>query len=95
MSLDDRMPPDPFAEDGIDLFELETAERLAHDGVAPSDPRWDHLEGPSIEEFDEAARELAGEEILAEEQMGHLIVRTALAGIAVLVAIGLVVLLLR
>lgn len=95
MSIDDRMPPDPFAEDGIDLFELETAEQLAHDGVAPSDPRWDHLEGPSVEEFDEAARELETAELVAEQELGTLIWRTALAAIAVLVAIGLVVLLLR
>ncbi len=53
----DRMPPDPWAEDGIDLWTLEQAERLTTDDVDPASSRWDDLEGPTIEEFDDAAAE--------------------------------------
>jgi len=95
VNLDDQMPPDPFAEDGVDLLELETAERLVHDGAGSSDPRWDRLDGPTIDDFDEAAEELETREFEAEEHVGSLMWRTALAGIAVVVAIALVVLLLR
>jgi len=67
MNFDKLMPPDPFAQEGVDELELETAERLARDDASGSDPRW----------------------------VGSLMWRTALAGIAVLVAIGLVLLLVR
>jgi len=95
MNLDDRMPPDPFEQDGIDLLELETAEKLAHDGADASDPRWDRLDGPTVDDFDGAAEELRELEIDADVQVGSLMWRTVLAGIAVVVAIALVVLLVR
>ncbi len=54
MTLPHDMPPDPWAEDGIDLWTLEEAERLAQDGVTGDDPRWRALEddGPLIDDFD-------------------------------------------
>ncbi|MDP2232304.1 MAG: hypothetical protein Q8K89_01595 [Actinomycetota bacterium] len=95
MNFDELMPPDPFAQDGIDEMELEAAERLAHDDASGSDPRWDRLDGPTTDQFDDAAEELRELEVAADEQVGSLMWRTALAGIAVLVAIGLVLLLVR
>jgi len=95
MNLDSQMPPDPFAEDGVDLLEVETAEKLVHDGVSSSDPRWDRFDGPTIDDFDEAAEELQSLEAEADEQVMSLVWRTVLAGIAVVVAIALVVLLVR
>lgn len=95
MNIDDRMPPDPFEQDGVDLLELETAEKLAHDGASSSDPRWDRLDGPTIDEFDQAAEELRDIEEAADVQVTSLVMRTALAGVAVVVAIALLVLILR
>ncbi len=95
MNIDDMMPPDPFAQEGIDELELETAERLARDGASPGDPRWDRLDGPTIHEFDDAARELEIIEVRSETDVRSLMWRTVVACIAVLVAIGLVVLLVR
>lgn len=95
MNLDDRMPADPFEQDGVDLLELETAEKLAHDGADALDPRWGRLDGPTIDDFDEAAEELRELEIDADVQVGSLMWRTVVAGVAVVVAIALVVLLVR
>lgn len=95
MNVDDLMPPDPFEQDGVDLLELETAEKLAKDGASASDPRWDRLDGPTIDEFDEAAEEFRDIEDQAESELGSLIWRTVLAGIAVVVAIALLVLVVR
>lgn len=53
----DDMPPDPWTEEGIDLWTLEQAERLTADDVDPASARWDELDGPTIDEFDDAARE--------------------------------------
>lgn len=52
------LPPDPFAQDGVDIFSLEQAEMLAADDSRSEDPRWDHIEGPSLDDFDRAAAEL-------------------------------------
>lgn len=51
------MPPDPFAEEGVDSMTLERAERLAREGITGDDPRWRALEdeGPLVEDFDTAA----------------------------------------
>lgn len=49
--MSDRLPPDPFAEDDVDLWALEQAERLARD-AAPDDIRWERLDGPTIDELD-------------------------------------------
>lgn len=55
--LPGQMPPDPWAEEGIDLWTLEQAERLTREDVDPASRAWDELDGPTIEEFDEAAHE--------------------------------------
>ena len=94
------MPPDPFADDGIeDPFALELAEELAHDGAPKHDPRWDHIDGPSIDEFDAAAHEI---DDLRDDELGPdgfdsraIIVRTVVASVAVIVVLALVVLYLR
>lgn len=55
------LPPDPFAEDGVDEFAVEASEALARENVDPADPRWDRIGGePTIDDFDEAAHELRG-----------------------------------
>lgn len=95
MNVDHLMPPDPFAEDGVDQLELATAEKLVHDGTSGSDPRWDHLDGPTVDDFDDAAEEFRELEDDAEVEVSSLVMRTALAGIAVVVAIALIVLLVR
>ncbi len=53
----DRLPPDPWSEEGVDLWTLEKAERLAAEDPDCADPRWDDLDGPDIEEFWEADAE--------------------------------------
>jgi len=60
---DHELPPDPFADDGVDdVFALERAEELARRGAQGYDPRWDDLGGePTIDDFDEAAHELGTE----------------------------------
>jgi hypothetical protein len=57
---EERMPPDPWTEEGVDLWSLEQAERLAAEDTegAVADPRWDSLGGPTLDEFDRAAQEL-------------------------------------
>lgn len=53
------MPPDPFAQDGVDPFAVEASERLAHDGASGCDPRWDRVGGePTVDDFDDAEAEL-------------------------------------
>lgn len=53
----DRMPPDPWDEEGVDLWTLEKAEEYVSRDLDCADPRWDDLDGPTIEEFDEAEAE--------------------------------------
>ena len=57
---DDRdLPPDPWAEEGVDIWAVEKSEALTREGADPADPRWDKIGGePTIEEFDDAEREL-------------------------------------
>ncbi|MDH4140448.1 MAG: hypothetical protein OEV43_07745 [Coriobacteriia bacterium] len=51
--LDDRMPPDPWAKEGIDPWTLEQAEALVREGVTGDDPRWRAIEdGPLLDDFD-------------------------------------------
>lgn len=58
------MPPDPFEDDGVDPFAVRAADTLAHDGVAPNDPRWEHVGGePTIDDFDAAADEIRACEV--------------------------------
>ena len=54
-----RLPPDPWADEGVDLWTLEKAERLAARDADSADPRWDDLDGPDIEEFWDAEAEMA------------------------------------
>ncbi len=54
---DDPLPPDPWEEDGIDLWALEQAEELARKSTTPDDPRWERVDGPLIDDFDEADRQ--------------------------------------
>lgn len=60
---DHELPPDPFADEGVDdIFALERAEELARGDAQGYDPRWDDLGGePTMDDFDEAAGELDGE----------------------------------
>lgn len=91
----DDMPPDPFAEDGVDLMSLTHAEELARRGIDPDHPAWDRFDGPDMFDFDEAARELAalesGEGADAGSDVRYAIWKTALAGVAVVVVIALLV----
>lgn len=94
--IDDRdMPPDPWAEQGVDPWEIEQAEQLAHDGAAPDDPRWDHLDGPTTDEFYDAERELRTARAEEFTEIGPLAWRAIIASVAVVVAIALLVLVLR
>jgi len=94
--FDSQLPPDPFADDGVDDMAVEMAERLAHDGVSPTDPRWDHLGAePTIDDFDQAESEISGfEDDRTDEWAAWTVARTrrniAVRVIAVLLALGLV-----
>ncbi|MDP2183733.1 MAG: hypothetical protein Q8K99_14355 [Actinomycetota bacterium] len=103
---DDRLPPDPWAEEGVDLWALEQAEELAHDGVHPDDRAWDNLDGgPTIDEFDDAAAELralegdpldnVGSLIAPDSRRGGHLVALAFGALAILVAVALVLLVVR
>lgn len=60
MPVDPRdMPPDPFAEDGVDRMALEHAEELARHPADSASAVWDRFDGPSTDEFDDAEREIA------------------------------------
>lgn len=94
------MPPDPFADDGVeDPFALELAEELAHDGASKHDPRWDHIDGPTIDEFDDAAREIDelrdNESGPEEPDMRNLVLRTVVASMTVIIVLAVIVLYLR
>lgn len=90
------LPPDPFADDGVDEMAVEMAERLIHEEVAPADPRWEHIGAePTIDDFDAAAEEFGdyGHEDqdewaswTREQALRSLMVRV----IAVLLALGLI-----
>lgn len=54
------MPPDPWAEEGIDVWSLEQAEELTRHKADPDDPRWERVEGPTTDEFDDAENEEHG-----------------------------------
>ncbi len=54
------MPPDPWAEEGIDPWSLEQAEDLTRQGACPDDPRWERVDGPTTDEFDDAEHEEQG-----------------------------------
>lgn len=63
------LPPDPFADDGLDPFAVEAAEELARAGVDPGDPRWDRIGGePTIDDFDDARAELDGRDPLGSDE---------------------------
>lgn len=51
------LPPDPWVEEGIDLWSLEQAEELSRQKAEPDDPRWEQVGGPTIDEFYDAERE--------------------------------------
>lgn len=53
------MPPDPFAEDGVDTMALEHAEELARHPADSASAAWDRFDGPTTDEFDDAEREIA------------------------------------
>lgn len=95
MPADDRMPPDPWAEDGVDLWGLEQAEQLAHEGAAESDPRWERIDGPTTDEFVDAELELRIERQAEETDLGALVRRAVLASVAVVAALALLLLVLR
>jgi hypothetical protein len=57
----DKMPRDPWAEEGVDLWTLEKAEEMTAKEVDPASARWDEIDGPTIEEFDQAAEEFEQE----------------------------------
>lgn len=70
----DPLPPDPWAEEGVDLWALEQAEELAHGRVDPDDRAWDNLDGgPTIDDFDDAAAELREMDDDPLENVGALI----------------------
>jgi hypothetical protein len=54
------LPPDPWEKEGVDLWALEQAEDLTKRDAHPDDPRWDKLDGPTIDEFDDAENEDEG-----------------------------------
>lgn len=89
------MPLDPFADDGVDEMAVELAERLAHEGAAPNDPRWERIGAePTIDDFDDAADELDEfEELRDEEWAAWSAAQTGrnamVRAIAVLLALGL------
>ena len=88
---EDGLPPDPWAEDGVDLWSLEQAERLTREDADQSSSRWDELEGPTIDDFDRAGKELAGESGPQGEGSGLLgALRPWLGGIALIVVLAFV-----
>ncbi len=85
----DRLPPDPWADEGVDLWTLEKAERLAAEDPDSADPRWDDLDGPSIDEFYDAESEMAeSDDVHGSGLIGAL--RPWLGLIALLVAVAMV-----
>jgi hypothetical protein len=86
----DALPPDPWADDGIDLWALEQGELLAADDSRAEDPRWDSIEGPTLDAFDDAAAEL--DECEDEAPCGRGLIgnlRPWMAAIALLVAVAM------
>lgn len=90
------LPPDPFADDGVDEMAVEIAEQLAYDGVASADPRWEHIGAePTIDDFDAAAGEFGEYDRADDDEWASWTraqtVRTLLVRvIAVLLALGLI-----
>ena len=88
---DDGLPPDPWAEEGIDLWALEQADRLTREEADPSSSQWDELEGPTIDDFDRAGEELTGESGLQGEGSGLLgALRPWLGAIALIVVLAFI-----
>lgn len=85
------LPPDPWAEQGIDPWALEQAELLTRTDADPSSRSWDEIDGPTLDEFEEAKRELASwsdEEDDASGLLGAL--RPWLGAIALIVVLAFV-----
>lgn len=64
--MNDDMPRDPWAEEGVDPWILEQAENLVHDDAEGH--RWIGLDdGPTLDEFEQAEVELTN----AHEHLDH------------------------
>ncbi|PKQ29076.1 MAG: hypothetical protein CVT60_07215 [Actinobacteria bacterium HGW-Actinobacteria-10] len=93
MTVDPRdMPPDPFAEDGVDRMALEHAEELARHPADPASTAWDRFDGPTTDEFDDAEREIAELEDGGENELPFALWKAGMAAVAVVVIIAMLVL---
>ena len=93
------MPPDPFAEDGVDRMALEHAEELARHSADSASAVWDRFDGPTTDEFDDAERELAELECARDDPDGSDVPfamwKAAIAAISVVVVLAIIVLYVR
>ncbi|MHB9003810.1 MAG: hypothetical protein ACYC6C_07055 [Coriobacteriia bacterium] len=91
MPVDPRdMPPDPFAEDGVDRMALEHAEELARHPADSASAVWDRFDGPTTDEFDNAEREIA--ELEDGGDVPAAMWKAGIAAVAVVVIIAMLVL---
>lgn len=95
MRVDPRdMPPDPFAEDGVDRMALEHAEELARHPADSASAEWDRFDGPTTDEFDDAKREITelGEGTGDGAELSFALWKAGMAAVAVVVIIAMLVL---